>query len=505
MRALLLAVSFVVAVFSTASAGKSKVAITKIDGDSNAEVQGALKEALAEDFSVISFKETNKALAKLELDGDPTDKDFAKLAEALDAEVIVSGKLDGKGDTKTLKVKLYVTGKKSKKFSVQFGNAKSDKFKRTMQTTLTDKIGALNRTGEDIEEEPKKVTKKKGGDDDDGDEPKQLKKKKGGDDDDDAPKTKKKKGGDDEDEEADEDEDSPLPKSKKKRKASDDEDEDEDEDEESMEGESPLKGGKRAANTAAIRVDFGMSAASRVLDFNSRMYPQQPSDYKNAIVPGARVSAELFPAAFSDPKGRAAGFGVWGDFDRTISLTLQTRDAEGAVVRGKALQQRYSIGAGYRLAFTKSDTSPTVTFGVNYARRTFSADPTTLQGIMLDLPNTDYKMFQPLLGLRIPFGKSVALVAQGRGMLITDAGGITKGDQYGQAKVFGVEAMGGLDFIFSNRFALRLQGEFSQVGFTFTKGAGAKANGRDGDPTTKDVFGAADRSIGGTATLGVLY
>jgi hypothetical protein len=58
--------------------------------------------------------------------------------------------------------------------------------------------------------------------------------------------------------------------------------------------------------------------------------------------------------------------------------------------------------------------------------------------------------------------------------------------------------------VLGKRFAVRAVGEFSQVGFAFT-GNGTEANNRDGDPTTKDVGGAADRVIGGALTFGVLY
>ena len=81
---------------------------------------------------------------------------------------------------------------------------------------------------------------------------------------------------------------------------------------------------------------------------------------------------------------------------------------------------------------------------------------------------------------------------------------ITTQPQYGQATVWGAEAFVGVDFVFGKRFALQLKGEFAQVGFTFA-GTGAQANARDGDPTSKDVGGATDRSIGGAATLAVLY
>ncbi|MBA3542034.1 MAG: hypothetical protein H0T79_20630 [Deltaproteobacteria bacterium] len=479
----------------TAMAGKPKIAFIKIEGDSGTAVRDALAAAVKSDMAVVGFKEVNRTATKLGVADDASDKDFGKLADELGAEVVVAGKLE---DEKTLKIKLYVKGKKSKKFSVNFGNPKSDKFKKIMSETLLNKIAAINKSGDDDEVKPKKKPKDEETEEEDVEaKPKKVAKKKPGaeDEEEDPLSTKKSKVADEEEGENDE-----KPR-KKKRSARRDDEELEEDGELTVRATAPA----HAANRVAVRLDAGVSAANRSLDFNTRVYEQKPADYQNPIVPGARFSFEAYPFAFVDPKGRAAGLGMWGDYDKTISLQLASTASDGTVVRAKAIQQHYSFGGGYRFAFTRSDLSPTFTIGLNYGRRTFKADASTLGGVMLDLPDVDYKMYQPLAALRIPIAKQFALVAGGRGMLITDAGSITKADQYGQAKVFGIEASGGFDIVFSNRFAVRIIGEFSQVGFTFTKGSGDKANNRDNDATTKDVFGAADRSVGATATLGVLY
>jgi hypothetical protein len=98
----------------------------------------------------------------------------------------------------------------------------------------------------------------------------------------------------------------------------------------------------------------------------------------------------------------------------------------------------------------------------------------------------------------------VAFVAGGRGLLITRTGPIQNGTSYGRAKVYGVEAMAALDVVLGTRFALRFSGEFVQIGYTFD-GVGALSNGLDGDPSKPDVGGLTDRSIGGAATLAVMY
>ena len=47
-------------------------------------------------------------------------------------------------------------------------------------------------------------------------------------------------------------------------------------------------------------------------------------------------------------------------------------------------------------------------------------------------------------------------------------GPIQEPDSYGQAKVFGGSGQAGVDIVLGNRFAIRLVGEFTQVGFSFT-------------------------------------
>jgi hypothetical protein len=89
-------------------------------------------------------------------------------------------------------------------------------------------------------------------------------------------------------------------------------------------------------------------------------------------------------------------------------------------------------------------------------------------------------------------------------MIITNAGPIQNLDSYGRAKVLGFEGGAAVDIILGNRFALRFAGEFMQIGYQFL-GIGTLAKALDNDPTQKDVGGLADRAIGGTATLAVMY
>ena len=100
--------------------------------------------------------------------------------------------------------------------------------------------------------------------------------------------------------------------------------------------------------------------------------------------------------------------------------------------------------------------------------------------------------------------RAIALSLGGRGLLITDAGAIQRQSSYGRAKVYGIDADAALDVLLGSRFAVRFGFEFMQIGYTF-QNVGALANNVDGDPMTADVGGLADRAIGGSATLAVVY
>lgn len=463
---------------------KPKVAFAPIVGDDGGEVGEAVTGTLDE-YKLVPAKDLKKKVKSLGLGDDWSDKDFVKLEKELEADAIVQGTLEPAGKKKNLTFKIYVHGKKAKGFSVQFSNPASDKFQKAVHDKLVEKITADEGEEVALDDKPKK--KKKKTDDDDAAPA-----------DDDAPKKKKKKKTDDDDTAQSDDD---KPKKKKKKVAVDDDDTGV----EASADDAP-KPSLHAANRAAIRVDAGISAATRSLTFTSRSFTEgkgPPKPYSNSVVPGARIEGELFPLAFSDPKSPASGLGLGFDFDQTISLTLRTTAQPDAQL--KATQRHWTVGLRYRYVFGPGPQSPSLTFGLNYGGRQFKVDRSALTGgNELDLPDVQYKMYQPAAAVRIPVAPSIALIAMGRAMIITSAGDIVTGMQYGQGKVFGFEGQAGLDIVLGDRFAIRLVGEFSQVGYTFN-GVGELAKDRDNDPSTPDVGGATDRSIGGSATLAVLY
>lgn len=450
---------FVIALWVGVAYAKPKVAVTPIEGDDSGDMRDAVAEALdGDDLDVISTGKVTKAFDKLGYEGELSEKQAKKVAKELEADAVLHAKLGKSGKNKTLKFTVFVGGKKEKGFKVTFNNEKSPKFRLKLREKVAEKVG--KKGGEETAEADEKGP----------------------------------------DEEGDSDED--KKKKKKKKMAARDGDEDPDEDPEIEAAVARVS--PHSANRVAVRVDMGASFQNRSLTFTQRSnFPEGPKPYSNPMVPGARIEGEIYPLAFGNPKSIIGGLGLAGEYDRTLKLTLSTTAEPGVPVPTK--QYHWSVGGRIRIPIGKTITSPSVTLGFDYGKRAFSPDRGQLaMDSSLDVPNTTYTSVQPLLGFRVPFVKQVALMGSAKALLITDAGPIQKLDNYGRAKVFGVTAQAGLDIVLGNRFAIRIVGEFAQIGFTFV-GNGFRTTSLDGEPDTKDIGGALDRSIGGAATLAVLY
>jgi hypothetical protein len=549
-------------VAADAKSAKPKIAIVPLEGDSDGAAQDAVSDALGDDAEVAGSKTVTRAIDKLGLDTEMSDKDLRRLSGELEVDAIFRGTLTTKDDgIGVLHFKLFVKGKKVKGFTVEFGSLKSSKVKAALHDKLLEKLGVEKKVADDDDDAtpkrkrqaddddatPKK--KKKGaaasGDDDEA----TLKKKKtaSADDDSDPPKKKKAAAGDDDDatprkkKPAASDDDDATPKKKKaaasddddataakkpasadddttakKKSASDDDDSDasakktkrvakaDDEEEDRVEKITTVKlVSPHSASHDAARVDIGVSLLTRNLTFNSRNFDQAPKGYKNSPVPGGRVEAELYPLAFNNPTSAAAGLGIAGSYDQTFTLDLQSAAQPGT--KFPVTEKHWDIGLRYRLVFGSKPTSPSVTAGLGYGHWTFTIDEKALMaGNVIDLPGVDYTGYLPGLTFRVPLTRSLALLFGGSALLVTGSGDIQTPTQYGQAKITSGSGMVGLDIMLGNRYAIRVAGEVAQMGFVFTGGA-QMTNNRDGDPSSKDVGGATDRYIGGAVTFGYVY
>jgi hypothetical protein len=554
------AASFLVS--PAASAKPSRVALTQIEGDSSGDVHDAVAEALeGKELSLIASREVNRAVDKLGDLSDLTEKDFKKLASELEADAIVAGKLDKVGSARTLKFRLYVHKKMAKGFTVSFKDAKSEKFRTMLHDKILDKIGVTGAgAGGDDDDDARPARKKKPADDEEDPVARKDKKaKKAKDarpdaddedarparktrvakaDDDDAKPAKKKPDADDDAKPAkkkpDADDDAKPARKKPDadaRAAGDDDarprpaDDDEaprkarkrvaaaDDDAEVEATAAPIAEPARGANRAGIRLDIGGSVLQHSFKFNTVQLPQRPRDTVLSPVPGARLAGEVYPLALTGSQGALAALGLGFEYDRTCSLkskaTDNTAGANPTSVSVPVKQGHYSIGLRYRLVFGKTETSPTLTLGAGYGKQMFSVDlsaagtnDTLRATLKQNTPETLYTMLDPGAMFRLPVTRLVAFALGGRAMIITSAGPIQSASSYGRARVYGAEGIAALDVVLGQHLGLRFSGEYSQIGYSFL-GSGALTD-LDGNKM-RDVGGLADRTIGGAATLTVLY
>lgn len=546
---------------SHAAWAKPKVALTQIEGDASGDVRDAVAEALeSKELSLIGSREVNRAVDKIGDLADLTEKDFKKLATELEVDAVVAAKLDKVGGAKTLRFRVFAHKKMAKGFTVSFKDAKSEKFRSAIHKKVVEKVGggggdedddarpAKKKAAEDDEDplaskKDKKAKKARASDGDDAEEARPAKKARAAKADDadaeDRPAKKSKAAkSDDEDAapskkaraeaEADDDSGKPSKKAKSEDAAADDDKAKGDDDDAPRRGKKKVAAADdgdeleataaaapasstRPANRAAIRLDVGASVQRRSFKFNSNV-SGLPKNVAMSPVPGARLDGEFYPLGMSRTAGALAGLGLGFEYDRTLSLNLTTTN-NGTTYTVPVKQSHYSIGLRYRLAFGQSETSPTLTFGVGYGKRLFSPDRSKLTNdpvadldVRRDTPNSEYTAIDPGLMFRLPVTRMVAFSVGGNGLIVTNAGTVAEKQSYGRAKVYGAEAIAAVDVILGSHLALRFSGEFVQFGFTF-QGGGQLSNGLDPamDLTTKEVGGLADRSIGGAATLALLY
>ena len=489
---------------------KPKVAVIAFEGDKKGEAREMVSDSLSDDVTVLGSKQVNRTIDDLGFDTSAmSDKELRKLSKELEADAIIQAKLSTKGKDKLLRFKLFVHGKKEKGFKVEFGSLKSARFKQKLHDKLLEKLGFAT-TDDDATPPPASKTKKVpvGDDDDATPAPKTTKKKtppppSTGDDDDAAANAKllkshpAPKGGDDDDEAS--------TKAAPTRVAHADGGDDDDASVSAKVTVHPASGpsGSHTANRDAVRVDIGPSASNRSLSFNSRSFSNEPKGYSNSVVPGARIEAEIYPFAFGNPDGVAAGLGLGGLYDQTFLLSLATSIQPGT--RFPVSQRRYSVGPRFRIMFGHRETSPSLTIGIGYGHRSFVVDRTALlMGNTLDIPDVDYRGYDPTLQFRLPFSPRIAMSFVAGALLLTGAGDIQTQAQYGQATVTGAEGGISLDILITQRIGVKLGFDAAQIGFKF-KGNGVMTNDRDGDPSNQDVGGASDRYLGGAATLSVMY
>lgn len=466
MHRLLIAFAVAFLGISSPVSAKPKVAVTPMKGDAGGKMGAAVRDMLGGKLAVVAGKDVERGMDKLGLSGMLEEREVERLRERLDAAVVVQGRLGRSGKKKTLKLVVSVRGKSSDDFTVQYKSIESEKFRDIVRRELLKRIGPIG----DLEDKPKKRVAEA----DDDDRPKKKKKKKAAEaDDDDQPKKKKKK----KVAEADDDD---RPRARKRKRGGDD-------------GEGDGEGVREqvAGPLPAARVDAGAAFGARYLTYkvasDSTMRP--PKVFTPA--PSGRIEGEIYPLALMNRKSPLAGLGLFGEYDKTIGLSIDVPNTMGKST--PINQAHYAIGARYRLAFG----SAALSAGVAYARRHYIADRSTLeQPTQLDAPDVNYAAIAPGLGVRAQVKPTLALFTELEALLVLSAGGIATGDYYGSGTVFGLGGNLGVDVALGKRVGLRLAGEYNQMNLTFKGGGMAGA---------RKVSGATDREFGAVATLAAWF
>jgi hypothetical protein len=232
---------------------------------------------------------------------------------------------------------------------------------------------------------------------------------------------------------------------------------------------------------------------------------QRPNGYSSSVpVAGAYIHGELYPFAFGAKRGFLSNFGLAFGLERSIILKsrLTVDDGMGGTeeLSFDTTQQRWGIGARYRLRFGSGQTAPVLKLGLGYNRLSFEIDHGMTD---IDLPNVAYEYVDLIGTFKLPFSRKLALIAEAAWMVMLSTGQISEDAYYGDGSVVGLVGDAGVDIGFSDRLHLRGGVRYQRIAYDFD-GTGVDSTDRDGDPD-QDVGGALDQYFGFYATLGYAF
>lgn len=474
---------------------KPKIAVAPIVGDKEDQVAQAIADALAgKDYAVVGPRDTGREMSRLgfdELDAGTS----RKLAKKLGVAVVIDGKLTKTGRKRSLRIELHRRGKAEAGITIDFKSPTSKAFRRAVHEAIAKKLDDAGDEppASDDEDEPAAKPFGPGATRSADDRPRRAEK---------AEKAEPPEEARPRSAPRDDAEPAPAaaePERKAKRVAADD----------SGERASVRRRKRKASVEAApaapggllVRVSGGGSVAQRSLSYATRAgFTQIPPPVATTAGAG-RIDGELYPFAIADASSSLAPLGFALSYDKSFGLAIKVPNQ---TVSAPISQSHYALGARYRFAIGEASS---FTVGLDYTGRQYVADRSGLGTVVLDTPDVDYSAIAPSAGLRVPVTDTVIAFGAADVMLVLDAGPIANNANYGAANAYGVEAIGGVDIMFTNQIGLRVAAELSQVMLSFSANAAikTKANNRDNDAATQDINGATDRSIGLAVTLGLSY
>ena len=508
---------------------RRRLVVLELEGDQAEDFQGELEKFLKKSHSVVPRKKwlaTAEDLAATKLN----DKNVKKVARKLSIDGVISGSIEKRGARFYVSLQLR-DGTTGKTVATTELVERAARFSTEGKSSLTDELLAaideLDSAGDDGGDDE--------ADDDDGGFGRgQGARGKGRDADDDeaddeddgltakqraardkaakakaakdkaakdkAAKDKRRRGVDDDDEFVEDDDDDRGRGRSRDRVADDDDDENPLGDEADIELEGDDVDAMIDPRVRPVDLSAGLSFTARRLSFSTDAGARAPLGYKSDPVPGVYVAADLFPLAFNR-KNRSItrNLGLSLVFDRVIKIDSQYQSG-GKIRTLASTEQHVGFGVLYRhLVGTKI----TVNASIHYNKRKFVIDKSAeVMREDVDIPDVDYSYVDPGLGVRYVVGPKIAIGGDARFLLITDTGAMQAPEQYGGAKVTGVDLGGRFDYQIGAKLLVRATAGLTRIGFTFT-GNGTLTNNRETgtvDLMTREVSGASDTYFGGTLT-----
>jgi len=472
---------------------RPKVAVAPLDGDEDQKISAIVADAAGDHAKVTGPGRVAKALDTLSITS-LSGKSLKKLRSNLEVDVVIHGAVKKKH------VSLTLSGRGKQKATLELDYKSTKALRKELASQLGKKLdaaaGGNDDDGDDDDDKKSPFAdspKDKKADDspkkhvaDDDDKPKKH-------DDDDKPK---KRVADDDRPKKHDDDDKPRKRVADEddsvRKRSDDDDTRGKRRRHRRDDDEPDHP-RNEITQAALYLDAGAAFARRTLTYDyapGGTAGMGPPGVGTAAGAGA-IEGEVYPGAFG-PGKTGSGFGLFGAFAYAVGLGIAV---PGANVSAPIKDGHYSIGARYRVAFGGSS----IAFGAAYWRRWYIADRSTLMtGQTLDMPDVDYTAVAPGVEARFPASPKIGVLVALDIPLMFDAGPVTKSDSYGGADALAFDLVAGVQIILGPHYALQLRGDFDQVGLSF------KAKPQSG-AAVRGVNGATDRTIGLTATLGLLY
>jgi hypothetical protein len=255
---------------------------------------------------------------------------------------------------------------------------------------------------------------------------------------------------------------------------------------------------QRRMSWTLARIGGGASIVQRDLSYAMRSGFSQGPPQVRTTAGAIHIEGELYASALYDVPDRLGGLGVAATYDKTLDQGVQPT---GSSTIAPVDQAHYDVGLRYQSEIRYV----TIVLGLGYAHRHFRIDRSNLSQ-PLDVPDVSYQAITPTIGVKLPVATSIVLFAAIDGMLIFDTGPIQNTNSYGRLSVYGIEASSGAELIMSRKPYIhgRLALEYSRISLGFEDNNPLTA-GRDGDPGTKDINGAIDRSIAVAVTIGLGY